>query len=207
MTMLEPLPAFLKSRLSWSDLIFRVLLSLIFVIGGLGHFVQHRQMLDRMAESPWAATINTIGNPSILLWLSGIVFIVAGIGLAFGFLTRLSSLLLFITLIPVTITMHIAPGHAGPLFKNIAILGALIHFFFRGGGTYAIDNLLPGVRLSSSTGAKDLVANANSEVQTIPAASVAGMINDPNVVLVDLREADELSKSGKLEGAMHDDIH
>lgn len=139
--MLNSLPSFLEGRTAWSDPIFRVCVSLIFIIGGLGHFVQHRQMLERMAESPWSGTINAIGDPSMLLWLSGIAFIVAGITLAIGLLTRWSSLLLFVTLIPITITIHVAPGHAGPLFKNVAILGALMHFFFRGGGAYSVDGL------------------------------------------------------------------
>ena len=96
-------------------------------------------MLERIAESPWVNTINMIGNPSVLLWLSGAIFVPAGVALAMGFMTRLSSVALFITLVPITITMHLAPGHAGPLFKNIAILGALVHFFFNGSGAFAID--------------------------------------------------------------------
>lgn len=146
MTLVHPLPRSWSSRSSWSDPAFRILLSLIFVIGGLGHFVQHRQMLDRMAESPWANAIVAIGTPSALLWFSGVVFIVAGAALALGLLTRLSALALFLTLIPITIATQVAPGHAGPLFKNIAILCALIHFFFRGGGSFAIDNLLSSSR-------------------------------------------------------------
>ncbi len=99
-------------------------------------------MLERIAESPWANTINTIGNPSVLLWVSGAIFVPAGVALAIGFMTRLSSVALFMTLVPITITLHVAPGHAGPLFKNIAILGALIHFAFNGSGAIAIDRAL-----------------------------------------------------------------
>ncbi len=124
-----------------SDLIFRIALSLIFIVGGLGHFIEHRQMLLRMSESPWAGLIETAGNPSLLLWLSGVVFVAAGIALAAGFAVRLSALALFVTLIPITVTIHIAPGHVGPFFKNIAILGALVHFFFNGSGAYALDRL------------------------------------------------------------------
>lgn len=131
----------LKANSGISDVVFRASLSPIFIIGGLGHFVQHREMLDRIAESPWAIAVNTIGNPSMLLWMSGIVFVVAGIALAVGFMTQLSCLALFVTLIPITIAIHIAPGHAGPLFKNVAILGALIHFMFNGSGAYALDRL------------------------------------------------------------------
>ena len=159
MTLMEPLPSFLKSRSSFSDPIFRVLLSLIFIIGGLGHFVEHRQMLARIAESPWVNAIEIIGNPSMLLWLSGVIFIAAGVALATGFLTRLSSLALFVTLIPVTIAVHFAPGHTGPLFKNVAILGALIHFYFRGSGAYAIDRLLVPARVDGAVSAKGNSSN------------------------------------------------
>ena len=51
--------------------LFRILTSLIFIIGGLGHFGQHQVMLDRMEQSPWKDWVIAIGDPSILLWLSG----------------------------------------------------------------------------------------------------------------------------------------
>lgn len=124
------------------DLLFRILTSLIFIVGGLGHFGQHRMMLDRMKESPWATTVDRIGDPSVLLWLSGLAFVAAGLTLAIGFVTRASALILFVTLVPVTITTHLVPdpSHVGPLFKNIAILGALLLIWARGPGAYALDN-------------------------------------------------------------------
>lgn len=124
------------------DLLFRLLTSLIFIIGGLGHFGQHQVMLDRMAESPWQDTVGMIGDPSALLWLSGIAFVLAGFSLALGWMTRASALILFVTLVPVTIAMHVVPdtSHVGPLFKNIAILGALLLIWARGPGGYALDN-------------------------------------------------------------------
>lgn len=96
-------------------------------------------MLARMAESPWADTINAIGDPLLLLHLSGAVFVLAGLSLALGWMTRLSALALFVTLVPVTITIHFAPGHIGPLFKNVAILGALFFLYCRGPGRFALD--------------------------------------------------------------------
>ena len=122
-----------------SDLIFRIAISLIFIVGGLGHFGEHQYMLDRMATSPWVDVVNSIGDASVLLWISGAVFVIAGIALAVGYKTRLAALALFATLVPITLAIHVAPGHMGPFFKNIAILGALIHFFFRGPGRYALD--------------------------------------------------------------------
>ena len=48
---------------SWFDPVFRVATSLIFIIGGIGHFGAHDDMLERMAESPWRDQVNMIGNP------------------------------------------------------------------------------------------------------------------------------------------------
>lgn len=127
-------------RLTLTDPVFRLLTSLIFIIGGLGHFGRADDMLARMEESPWRDTINALGDPLWLLWLSGGVFVAAGITLALGWMTRLSALALFITLVPITVTIHFAPGHVGPLFKNVAILGALLLLFVRGPGSHALDN-------------------------------------------------------------------
>jgi putative oxidoreductase len=123
----------------WLDPVFRIATSLIFIIGGIGHFAAHDYMLERMAESPWRDVVATIGDPSILLWLSGGLFVVFGMTLALGFLTRISALLLLVTLIPITIAVHVAPGHAGPLLKNIAIMGALLYFYANGPGRFAVE--------------------------------------------------------------------
>ena len=122
------------------DPIFRLLTSLIFIIGGLGHFGRADDMLLRGEESPWRAYILGIGDPLWLLRLSGAVFVAAGVTLTLGWMTRLSALALFVTLIPITITIHFAPDHVGPLFKNVAIMGALLFLFVRGPGAYASDN-------------------------------------------------------------------
>ena len=114
------------------DLIFRVTLSLIFIIGGLGHFFGLNEMLARIAESPWREQVEIIGDPTLLLWLSGAAFVIFGLLLMFGKLRRLSALILFVTLVPVTLAIHIAPGHVGPLFKNVAIFGALMLVYARG---------------------------------------------------------------------------
>lgn len=122
--------------------LFRVMTSLIFIIGGLGHFGQHQVMLARMQESPWYGVVTVIGDPSMLLWLSGLVFVVFGLTLAIGWIVRISAIMLFLTLVPVTIAVHVVPdtAHVGPLLKNVAILGALLSIWARGGGRYALGN-------------------------------------------------------------------
>lgn len=126
------------------DVLFRLLVSLIFIIGGLGHFGRADEMLMRMEESPWRNVIDAVGDPLLLLHLSGAVFVVAGCAVVVGWLTRISALALFVTLVPITITIHVAPGHVGPLFKNVAILGALALIMVRGPGLYALDNRTVG---------------------------------------------------------------
>tara|TARA_B100001057_G_C22654259_1_gene873336 strand:+ start:455 stop:913 length:459 start_codon:yes stop_codon:yes gene_type:complete len=120
------------------DPVFRLSISLIFMIGGLGHFFAHQHMLGRMHLSPWRSYVELVGNPSVLLWLSGAIFIAAGITLALGWMTRISAAVLFLTLVPITVAIHVAPGHTGPLFKNVAILGSLIFLFVRGPGRWAL---------------------------------------------------------------------
>ncbi|MBW8294383.1 DoxX family membrane protein [Sphingopyxis sp.] len=125
------LPRWLAHR---AETIFRIALSLIFIIGGLGHFVQLDEMLQRIDESPWRDQVVAIGDdPGMLLWLSGGVFILFGLLLALGLVRRLSALLLFVTLVPITVSVHNAPGYVGPLRKNVAILGALLFIYTQRG--------------------------------------------------------------------------
>jgi rhodanese-related sulfurtransferase len=51
--------------------------------------------------------------------------------------------------------------------------------------------------------AKDLVAEATASITTLPAEEAATLIGKADTVFVDLREADELGKSGKVQGAVH----
>jgi rhodanese-related sulfurtransferase len=51
--------------------------------------------------------------------------------------------------------------------------------------------------------AKDLVAEANQTVETLSAEDAVKLVGDPGVVLVDVREGEELQKTGKVQGAVH----
>lgn len=121
------------------DLVFRLALAPIFIVGGLGHFVRHDEMMARVAESPWADMVGAIADPGFLLRFSGVNFVIFGAMLALGWQARLSALVLFLTLVPITIAIHVAPGHTGPLLKNVAILGALFRVFVLGAGAWSID--------------------------------------------------------------------
>jgi putative oxidoreductase len=60
--------------------------------------------------------------------------------------TRLAALALAACLVPITVTIQLAPGQMGPLFKNVALLGGLAHFAFAGATSHAwsVDRWLAG---------------------------------------------------------------
>src|SRR3954466_4587636 len=51
--------------------------------------------------------------------------------------------------------------------------------------------------------AKDLVAEASREIETLSGEEAVKLVGNPNVVFVDVREGEELEKTGKLQGAVH----
>ena len=51
--------------------------------------------------------------------------------------------------------------------------------------------------------AKDLVAHANREVETLSAEEALARLAQPGTVLVDVREGEELAKTGRISGAVH----
>jgi rhodanese-related sulfurtransferase len=50
---------------------------------------------------------------------------------------------------------------------------------------------------------KELVAEANAEIETITGADAVKLRDDPGVVLVDIRDIRELDRDGRVPGALH----
>ena len=52
-------------------------------------------------------------------------------------------------------------------------------------------------------GYKQFVAEANSVIESIPAGQALGLLADPNVLFVDIRDLPELERDGKIPQALH----
>jgi putative oxidoreductase len=120
----------------------RFLVALIFIMSGVGEIFGFAQTSEMMEK---------VGFPAASLFLTGaIVFeIVGGLSLLFGYKIRFGASLLIAFLIPATLIFHVAalgdPAQSQmqmiQVFKNLAILGALIKFWADGAGAFALDNV------------------------------------------------------------------
>ena len=54
-----------------------------------------------------------------------------------------------------------------------------------------------------TTGIKELCAVAEAEIETLAAADVVALVDDPGVQLVDIRDIRELWREGGVPGALH----
>jgi rhodanese-related sulfurtransferase len=50
---------------------------------------------------------------------------------------------------------------------------------------------------------KQMLAEANAEVETIQAADAIKLKDDPNILFVDIRDIRELERDGRIPGALH----
>lgn len=121
----------------------RILLSLIFLVAGLGHMINTDKIVLKMSKMPAASLLEMMAPLSIHAIGSGIILVLGGFGLFLGFKTRLSSFLLIVMLIPITLTVQLQGVETtGPLFKNIALLGGLVYFSYFGARGWSIDDYL-----------------------------------------------------------------
>jgi putative oxidoreductase len=120
----------------------RFLVALIFIMSGVGKIFGFAATAEMMEK---------VGFPAASLFLVGaIIFeLVGGLMLLFGYKARFGASLLILFLIPATLIFHVsALGDPAKtqlemiqVFKNLAILGALIKFWADGAGAFALDNL------------------------------------------------------------------
>ncbi|GHA28606.1 hypothetical protein GCM10007103_07830 [Salinimicrobium marinum] len=109
--------------------VLRVMLSGIFLIASSNHLMNVEQTAKRIDAASLKEFAYLLGDPELMVILSGIAMLIAGIALLIGFQTRWAAVILLAVLIPITITVQIGQVHTlGPLFKNVAIMGGLLFF-------------------------------------------------------------------------------
>ncbi|UUV22245.1 DoxX family protein [Paenimyroides aestuarii] len=114
---------------SLSVLILRLCLSGIFVSAGISHLLKPEVVIQRILDASYNSFALFFGHLHLLVILSGVLMLIGGIVLLFGWASRWFSLMLLIILIPITITIQMGNGFFyGPLWKNIALIGALLFF-------------------------------------------------------------------------------
>jgi putative oxidoreductase len=125
--------------MKYAALTGRILFSLIFLVGGLGHFSPQTISFASAQGVPMA---------SVLVPLSGVVSIVGGLSILLGYKAKLGAWLLVIFLIPVTLMLHKFWTIQDPMMKqmdmamfmkNLAILGGALFIAFFGAGPASID--------------------------------------------------------------------
>ncbi|OEY72384.1 DoxX family protein [Salegentibacter salarius] len=109
--------------------LLRVMLSGIFLVASLHHLFNIEKTVNRIDQASFKGIAYFFGNPELLVILSGVIMLTAGLGLLIGFKTRWTAIILLAVLIPITLTVQVGQiTTLGPLFKNIAIAGGLLFF-------------------------------------------------------------------------------
>ncbi|GAB3199633.1 putative oxidoreductase [Pontibacter aydingkolensis] len=128
-----------------SFLALRIMSSLIFIMAGLNHLFKTAGAAARLESAAMGGLATWIASAETLVILSGVGLLLGGLMLLMGYKTKLAALLLITILVPITLTIQIGnPEGAGPLFKNIAILGVLTFFAVNGAVYYGLDQKLKG---------------------------------------------------------------
>lgn len=109
--------------------LLRVMLSGIFLIASSSHLLNVEKTVKRIDQASFKGVAYFFGNPELLVVLSGIAMLLAGLAFVIGFKTRWAAIVLLAVLIPITLTVQVGQINSlGPLFKNVAIIGGLLFF-------------------------------------------------------------------------------
>lgn len=117
----------------------RVLLALVFVMGGLGHF-SHQSVAYAASQG--------VPLAGLVVPASGVIALAGGLSVALGYRVKLGAWLLVIFLVPVTLAMHafwtvkdpmMAQVQQAAFMKNLSILGGAFLLAYFGAGPVSLD--------------------------------------------------------------------
>ncbi len=119
----------------------RVLLSIVFLVGGISHLLH------------WSGTIETMRSagmvlPQLFLPAALVLLLVGGMSVLVGYHARLGALLLIVFLIPATLIFHAFWNLSSPpevqqqminFLKNVGLLGGLLMILGFGSGGFSLE--------------------------------------------------------------------
>jgi putative oxidoreductase len=125
--------------MKYAALAGRILFSLIFLFGGIGHF---------SSQSIGYAASQGVPMASFLVPLSGVVAIIGALSIITGYKAKQGAWLLVLFIIPVTFSLHKFWNIPDPMMrqmdmamflKNLGLLGGALFLAFFGAGPLSID--------------------------------------------------------------------
>lgn len=109
--------------------LLRVMLSGIFLVAGLNHVVVPQGVAKRLTASSMYELFPAFIDPQVLIIVVGVGLLIGGLLLLANRFTRYAAMLLLALLTPITFSVQLQGLETiGPLFKNVAIAGALLFF-------------------------------------------------------------------------------
>ena len=129
----------------------RILFSLLFIAAAPGHF---------KSETIAYAAGSGVPLAELLVPASGILALLAGLSLAFGWHARWGAAGMVAFLVPVTLMMHRFWAVSDPMqaqiqqvmfMKNVSLLGAALYFVYAGAGALSLDARARGRRAEFTT--------------------------------------------------------
>jgi putative oxidoreductase len=125
--------------MKYAVLLGRIFYSLIFVMASIGHFSQGTIAFAASQGVPFA---------SITVPLSGVMALLGGLSVAFGYRAKWGGLVLALFLVPVTVMLHnfwvvkdpmMAQMQQAMFMKNVAMLGGALLISYFGAGPLSLD--------------------------------------------------------------------
>jgi len=134
----------MKGCCSFTLLLGRFFLGLIFLLAGIGKFMDY----DGTAKYMEAMGMTMV---PFFLYGAAIIECLGGLSLILGFKTRIGAALLLLFLIPTTLIFHSFWNFDGVeramqminFLKNLAIFGGLLYVLCIGAGRYSFDRTIP----------------------------------------------------------------
>lgn len=93
-----------------SILILRIAVTGIFINAGISHLENSSKTVARLQQSPFLELLGKLASLESQVLMSGYVMIVFGVTFLLGIYTRWSALILFLILVPITLTIQVDAG-------------------------------------------------------------------------------------------------